>query len=98
MNETENYLGYIFNFMTNHLIATTLTETGVSYPGLWRVLRNSDGKLKVYLNFGDVDPLAELTEDWELVSITNTQIVLKDVSGDNAGIAEKVSKLVFERQ
>ena len=95
MNETENYLGYIFNFMTNHLIATTLTETGVSYPGLWRVLRNSDGKLKVYLNFGDVNTLAELTEDWKLESITNERIVLKDVSMDNAGTGEKVSTLVF---
>ncbi|MGB5608356.1 hypothetical protein [Eudoraea sp.] len=98
MNETGNYAGYTFNFMANHLITSTLSETGVSYPGLWRVLRNSDGKLKVYLNFGDVDPLAELTEDWELVSITNTQIVLKDVSGDNAGTTEKVSTLIFERQ
>ncbi|MDB4270811.1 hypothetical protein N9896_01825 [bacterium] len=95
MNETENYLGYIFNFMTNHLISTTLTETGVSYPGLWRVLRNSDGKLKVYLNFGDVNTLAELTEDWKLETITNEKIVLKDVSMDNAGTGEKVSTLVF---
>jgi hypothetical protein len=98
MNETENYMGYTFNFMANHLITTTLSETGVSYPGLWRVLRNSDGKLKVYLNFGDVDPLVELTEDWELVSITNDRIELKDVSSNNAGTAEEVSTLVFERQ
>jgi len=98
MNETENYMGYTFNFMANHLISTTLSETGVSYPGLWRVLRNSDSKLKVYLNFGDVDPLAELTDDWKLVSITNDRIELMHVSDDNAGTSEKVSTLIFERQ
>ena len=98
MNETENYMGYTFNFMANHLISTTLSETGASYPGLWRVLRNSDSELKVYLNFGDVYPLAELTEDWKLVSITNNRIELKDISSDNAGTSEKVSTLIFERQ
>ena len=96
MNKTENYIGYTFDFMTNNLINTTLSETGVSYPGLWRVLRNSDGKLKVYLNFGEVDILDELTEDWELDSITNDKIILKDVS-DDAGTMEKVSTLIFVR-
>lgn len=97
MNETENYMGYTFNFMANNLINTTLSDMGVSYPGLWRVLRNSDGKLKVYLNFGEVDILDELTEDWEFVSISNDQIVLKDVS-DDPGTMEKVSTLIFQRQ
>ena len=97
MDETENYMGYTFNFMANHLINTTLSDMGVSYPGLWRVLRNSDGKLKVYLNFGEVDILDELTEDWEFVSISNDQIVLKDVS-DDPGTMEKVSTLIFQRQ
>jgi len=83
--------------MANHLINTTLSDMGVSYPGLWRVLRNSDGKLKVYLNFGEVDILDELTEDWEFVSITNDQIVLKDVS-DDPGTMEKVTMLIFSRQ
>ncbi|MGB5227920.1 MAG: hypothetical protein WBN55_06620 [Eudoraea sp.] len=98
MNETESYMGYTFNFMANHLITTTLSQSSISYPGLWRVLRNSDGKLKVYLNFGDVNPLAELTDDWKLVSITNNRIELIHVSDDNAGTSEKVSTLIFERQ
>jgi hypothetical protein len=98
MNETENYMGYNFNFMANHLISTTLSETGASYPGLWRVLRNSDGKLKVYLNFGDVNPLAELTDDWEWVPTMDGSIKLRHVSISNDGLTEKVSTLIFERQ
>jgi hypothetical protein len=96
IDETDNYIGYNFNFMANHLINTTVSEMGVSYPGLWRVLRNSDSKLKVYLNFGEVDILDELTEDWELDSITNDKIILKDVSDDD-GTLKVVSTLIFVR-
>ncbi|WP_297796319.1 hypothetical protein [uncultured Eudoraea sp.] len=98
MNGTENYMGYTFNFMANHLISTTLSETGATYPGLWRVLRNYEGKLKVYLNFGDVDLLNELTDDWKLVSITNDRIELMHVSEGEAGTTEIISTLVFEKQ
>lgn len=98
MNETDNYAGYTFNFMANHLISTTLSETGATYPGLWRVLRNYEEKLKVYLNFGDVDVLDELTDDWKLVSITNDRIELMHVSEDEAGMTEIISTLVFEKQ
>ena len=98
MNETESYMGYTFNFMANHLITTTLSQSGISYPGLWRVLRNSDSKLKVYLNFGDVNPLAELTDDWEWVPTMDGSIKLKHVSVSNDGLTEKVSTLIFERQ
>jgi len=98
MDDTQTFEGYTFNFMANHLISTTFTPTSVAYPGLWRVLRNSDGKLKVYLNFGDVDPLFDLTDDWEIVpSITNDRIELKHVSDNEAGTAEIVTILVFEK-
>ncbi|WP_297695533.1 hypothetical protein [uncultured Eudoraea sp.] len=96
IDKTDNYVGYTFDFMANNLINTTSSEMGVSYPGLWRVLRNSDGKLKVYLNFGEVDILDELTEDWVFDSITDNKIILKDVS-DDPGTMEKVSTLIFQR-
>ena len=61
--------------------------------GLWRVVRDSEGKIKCYLNLGDDDDLlSELTEDWEFVSMTESRIELKDISGDG-----KVSVLVFEK-
>jgi hypothetical protein len=99
VNETEDFAGYTFAFSPDHLISITLGETGPSMPGLWRVLRNSDGKLKVYLNMGETEPLVELTEDWELVSITNDRIELKDVSSDDAnGTAGTIDTLVFEKK
>ena len=98
MNETETFMGYTFDFMANHLIEITASETGPSFPGLWRILRNHDSKLKVYLNFGDVDPLAELTDDWEFVSISNGRLELKDVREDVAGVVNTIRTLVFEKK
>ncbi len=92
-DETDNYTAYTFDFQTDHMIAVTTSQTGPTSPGVWRVIRNSDSKLKVYLNVGDVDPLGELTDDWDFVSITNARVELKDISGDGS-----ISTLVFEKK
>jgi len=55
-------------------------------------LRDSDEGLKFYINFDTGDDLAELTEDWKVVSITSTRIELKDESDDGS-----VDTLVFEK-
>lgn len=94
VNETQNFLGYNFAFSAEHMISVTLGETGPSFPGLWRVIRNSDGKLMVYLNLGDEEPLGGLTDDWSFVSMTNGgRLELKSESGDGS-----VSTLVFEKK
>lgn len=93
VNTTAEFAGFTFNFVANHLVVATLGDMGPATPGLWRVLRNSEGELKVYLNFGgDHDPLSELTDDWYFESITDTRIELQSESGD--GTLETV---VFER-
>ncbi len=91
MDKTESFMGYSTAFMVENQIE--LKEGGTTYAnGLWRVLRNKDGQLKVYLNFGDNAPFLELTEDWDYVSIVEGRLELKDVSGDGT-----VSVLVLEK-
>ncbi|WP_411031178.1 hypothetical protein [Spongiimicrobium sp. 3-5] len=92
-NDTADFAAYTFAFGAEHMITATLGETGPSSPGLWRVLRNSDGKLKVYLNLGDQNPLGELTDDWDFVSINEGRVELKDISGDDT-----ITTLVFEKK
>ena len=78
---TDVYGGYSLGFMTEHQIS--LMEGGQTFgSGLWRVLRNSEEKLKIYLNFGENMPFNELTDDWEFVSNTTNSLVLKDMSSD----------------
>jgi hypothetical protein len=60
--------------------------------GLWRVLRDSEDGLKFYINFDTTDNLADLTDDWQIVSVTTTRIELKDVSDDGS-----MDVLVFEK-
>ncbi len=97
MNITQEFTGYSFDFEPEHIIGATLGDTGPTQLGMWRVIRNSEGKLKVYLNFGDGAPLGELTDDWDFVSITEGRLELKSVREDNASGEAYIETLVFEK-
>ena len=43
--------GFTFGFDPERVATATLGETGPSYPGVWRVLRNSEGLLKIVPKF-----------------------------------------------
>ena len=91
VDSTVDYNGYSVQFMAEQQI--TILEGGEAFgAGLWRVLRNSEQELEVYLNFGDQMPFDELTDDWTFVSATDTRIELKDISGDGT-----ISTLVLEK-
>lgn len=91
-NMTAEFDGYGFGFGPEHALTVSANLDPVK-TGLWRVIRNSEGGLTVYLNLGDDNDLfSELTEDWSLVSITANRIELKDISGDGT-----VTTLVFEK-
>lgn len=91
VDKTNLYSGYSLGFMAENQIA--IMEGGETFgAGLWRVLRNSEEKLKVFLNFGENNPFNELTDDWEVVSVVDGRIELKDVSGDGS-----ITTLVLEK-
>jgi len=93
VDATAEFEGYDFSFdMAGAL--TVSTNMDPLTTGLWRVVRDSEGGLKVYLNLGaDGDPFSDLTDDWDFVSISenNDRLELKDASGDGS-----VDVLVFE--
>ncbi|WP_373073870.1 hypothetical protein [Zeaxanthinibacter enoshimensis] len=93
IDEADLYTLYSFSFEAEHIMSMTLGETGTTEAGLWRVLRNSEGKLKVYLNGGENEPLNELTDDWDFYSADAGRIELRSES-DASG---QVKILVFER-
>jgi len=100
VDETQNYLQYTFGFGAEHIMSITTGQTGVTRAGVWRVLRNSDGKLKVYLNAGVEGELIELTDDWDFVSMNYNEdtmqydrLELKSYSNTNASY----DVLVFEK-
>lgn len=91
VNRAEMFSGYSLGFNTANQIA--LMEGGYVFgAGLWRILRDNDEQLKVYLNFGEDTLFDELTEDWDVVYISDTRIELKEIEDD-----ESVTTLVFEK-
>jgi len=91
MDMTASYAGMDFDFSTMYQVEVSINADPIA-NGLWRVLRDSDDGLKFYINFDTGDDLAELTEDWKVVSITSTRIELKDENDDGS-----VDTLVFEK-
>ncbi|RIV35809.1 hypothetical protein D2V08_04085 [Flagellimonas lutimaris] len=91
MDMTTSYTGMDFDFSTMYQVEVSINADPIA-NGLWRVLRDSDDGLKFYINFDTGDDLAELTEDWKVVSITSTRIELKDENDDGS-----VDTLVFEK-
>ncbi|WP_150451066.1 hypothetical protein [Arenibacter lacus] len=91
-DETEDYANLDFNFALNALVTVSTNDVPLHF-GLWRVIRNSEGKLKFYLNFGLEASLEDLTDHWRIVGVTENRIELLDVSSDGS-----VDLLVFERK
>jgi len=88
---TADYAGMDFTFGADYQVAVAVNADPIA-DGLWRVLRDSEDGLKFYINFDTTDNLADLTDDWQIVSVTTTRIELKDVSDDGS-----IDVLVFEK-
>ena len=92
VDETGDFAEFDFTFGAGHLL-TVSTNMDPLVEGLWRVIRDHDGKLKVYLNLGDDnEPFSDLTEDWDFVEMSENELVLKDMDDDGT-----VTTLVFVR-
>jgi hypothetical protein len=86
-DETADYNGYQINFDSN---GTVVADNGTPINGTWAV--QSSGN-KLILDFGTSFPFDEFNDDWDVISVTATQVVLQDVSGGNGG----TDILIFEK-
>ena len=96
VNETSNFTGYNFSFGAGNLLSTTnVTNT---YSGTWSVTdtnSNDDSLNDLDFNIAFSSPadFFDLTDDWDIVSRTDTKIVLIDISGGSGG----TDYLTFEK-
>jgi hypothetical protein len=92
--ETGNFSGYSFTFNEDGTVVAVNGNTTVA--GTWSITDNSssssddDGNSSsndndLNLFFSSPDDFQDLTDDWDIVSISNNQIELIDVSGGNGG-------------
>ena len=89
---TMEYAGYDFYFNMMHQVQVDENDNPI-ITGLWRVIRNHDGHLVFYLNFGDDSaPFDDLTEPWYVTEVSADRI---ELVYEDENIPSKV--LVFER-
>lgn len=81
-DETSNYSGYAFAFTTGGVAIATKNTTDV--VGAWSTT-DSSNKVKVVLSFPG-SPLDELSEDWEVIQRSSTEIKLRHVSGGDGHV------------
>ncbi len=87
-DETTNFNGYNFTFGANNVL--TAQKESTTYTGSWSVTSsNSDddssNDLDFNIAFSSPAHFEELTDDWEIISKSSTEIKLRDVSGGNGG-------------
>jgi len=79
-DETSDFNGYSFTFNAD---GTALADNGMQTTGSWSTYTDS-GVAKLDLNFGPLEPLEELMDDWEILSVSSDEIQLRDLSGNGS--------------
>lgn len=76
-DETANFSGYTFTFSSGGTL--TAIKSGVTKNGTWSV-NTSSNKFNIDLGVKDNTnkPLGDLTNDWQIISSSATEVKLKD--------------------
>ncbi len=85
-NETNDYNGNDFTFSDSGTLTATNGSTTIN--GIWSVTDDSssnDGDIDFNISFSSPPNFEELSDDWEIVAISNFKIDLIDINGGNGG-------------
>ena len=98
--QTSQFNGYLFDFDEGNLI--TVTNGSENFPGNWAVSTTNRNDHTPDHQFGDIGfnisfntpaDFESLTENWEVVSLTDTKLELRHISNGESGM----DVLAFER-
>ena len=89
-NLTANYDGFLLNFNSNGTVVAN-HNNGTEITGIWEV--ENSGNI-IGFDFESDEPFDEFEEEWDVISVTNTEIILQHVSGGNGG----TDRLKLKRQ
>lgn len=90
LEETSSFAGYNFTFGSGGVL--TAVKSGTTLTGTWSS-GTDDSKTKLILLFSSPADFVEISDDWEVIEMTDTIIKLRDVSGGNGG----TDLLTFQR-
>jgi len=80
--ETASFAGYTFTFAANGNLL--VSNDILSFSGKWSAVNDSN-RSKLVLEFATPAQFEEISEDWEVVAISATEVQLKHVSGGSGG-------------
>lgn len=81
-DQTANYTGYELNFDINGTVSASNGSN--TNNGTWSVFSSGN---QMTLNFGTELPFEEFNDDdWDVISVSATEVVIQDVSGGDGGI------------
>ena len=94
-DETSDYNGFAFTFGTNGTL--TATNGNVTKTGTWSVTDDSNSSddddsdvsdidFNIFFSVPETDDFEDLVDDWDVLTYSNTQIQLRDVSGGDGSI------------
>lgn len=92
-DETNDYATYRFVFLADGTLNATdlLSSNSNPYTGTWSITDSNStdddslDDLDFNINFNQNNVLNELSDDWDIISYTDTEIKLVDVSGGGGG-------------
>ncbi|MBK8628247.1 MAG: hypothetical protein IPN86_22625 [Saprospiraceae bacterium] len=82
-NSTSSFTGYTFDFKSNDVV--TAVKNSEVITGLWKEVVDS-GRTKFVLGFNKTGIFDGISEDWTLVSKSDTSIKLSHTSGNSSNI------------
>lgn len=89
-DHTSNFESFTFYFDSD---GTVEAKTDLfTEPGTWAYVTTSADGEELVLQFGQPDPFDEISDDWDIISVTNAKIELKDDDGN-----EGVELLTFSK-
>ncbi|WP_294818912.1 hypothetical protein [uncultured Flavobacterium sp.] len=84
-DETTNFQGFIFRFNKNTGAATAVNGT-TTHTGTWSVTSEDDndgtGDVDFNINFTAPDDFTGLSDDWDVIQVSERMIKLKDAGGE----------------
>lgn len=100
-DETSDFTGFVFTFNSDGTVVAVNGELTVN--GTWSVTDGDDSSdddagsddddFNIFFDVPEINDFDDLSDDWDIVSVTNTKIELIDVSGGNGG----TDNLIFEK-
>jgi len=100
-DETSDFTGFVFTFNNDGTLVAVKDELTVN--GTWSVTDGDDSsdddagtdddEFNIFFDVPEINDFDDLSDDWDIVSVSSSKIELIDVSGGNGG----TDNLIFEK-